>query len=70
MSFGMLRVSGIIIGLAFIILGLLATAGILPRVPEPEWAFGSPVMILGVSFFTYGVTGKSRILEKLRASAD
>ena len=70
MNFGMLRVLGTIIGLAFIVLGLLATAGLFRRVPNPEWAFGTPVTILGVWFFAYGVTGKSRILEKLRIGAD
>ena len=65
-----LRILGTIVGLAFIVLGILALAGMLPRVPKPEWAFGSPIIVLGIAFYAYGVTGKSRILGKLRTGAD
>lgn len=70
MNYGIWRILGVIIGLAFIVLGLLATAGIIPRVPEPEWVFGAPTTFLGVVFYAYGISGRSRLLEKLGIGAD
>ena len=62
-----LRILGVITGLIFIGFGISVSAGMLPRVPGPEWVFGLVVIILGVGFFGYGVTGKSKILEMLRS---
>ena len=56
------RILGVIVGLAFIGFGLIVTSGVLPYVPSPEWLYGMVVVFLGVAFFSYGITGKSRIL--------
>ena len=62
MSRKIIRWLGVVAGVAFIVFGLIVALGVLPNVPSPEWIYGMPVTFLGIAFFSYGISGKSRIL--------
>ncbi len=62
MNRNIVRISGVIVGLAFIGFGLILLKGDVPYVPSPEWIYGTVAIYLGVAFLSYGISGKSRIL--------
>jgi len=70
MSENVSRALGAIVGIAFIGIGIMLLAYPVPFSPLPQWANSMILIFPGIGFFSYGVTGRSRMLERLRQSLD
>ena len=65
MSRKIIRVMGVVAGLLFIVAGILVLANGSRYLPPPQWLYPTAIVFVGVAFFSYGITGKSRMLEWL-----
>ena len=63
MSRKIIRVMGIVTGLLLIVVGILVLANGSAYLPPPQWLYPTVIVFVGIAFFSYGVTGKSRMLE-------
>jgi uncharacterized membrane protein HdeD (DUF308 family) len=67
-SFG--RALSAIIGISFIGIGVMLLAYPLSFSPFPEWVHSVVFLFLGIGLFSYGVTGRSPMLEQFRRNSD
>lgn len=70
LSQNIVRAVSVVIGTFFISIGVIILAYPLSFSPFPEWVNSVVFVFLGVGLFSYGVTGKSRMLGKFRRRSD
>lgn len=70
MSDNVSQALGVIVGIAFIVIGVVLLAYPVSFSPLPQWANSMIFIFPGVGFFSYGVTGRSRMLERIRRCLD